>query len=87
MAVDSQQNRDVSHLVASDPFAYIYEKLDCISQLGTITSQQSPGSGWKKIASVVTVKPNECQPAKKKEEREETRKGLQYFPLFFCSHH
>ena len=43
-SVDSQQNRVVPHLVATDPFAYIYEKLDCISQLGTITSQQSPGS-------------------------------------------
>ena len=43
-SVDLQQNRDVPHLVESDPFAYIYEKLDCISQLGTITSQQSPGS-------------------------------------------
>ena len=84
-SVDSQQNRVVPHLVATDPFAYIYEKLDCISQLGTITSQQSPGSGWKNIASVVTVKPKECQPAKKEEESKKGKKGVQFFPLFLCN--
>ena len=85
-SVDLQQNRDVPHLVACDPFAYIYEKLDCISQLGTITSRQSPGSGWKNIASVVTVKPKECQPAKKggrKQEREE--RGCNFFPFSFAT--
>ena len=77
--MDLQQNRDVPHLVACDPFANIYEKLDCISQLGTITSRQSPGSGWKNIASVVTVKPKECQPAKK---GEESKKGVAIFSPF-----
>ena len=84
-SVDLQQNRDVPHLVESDPFAYIYEKLDCISQLGTITSQQPPASGWKNIASVVTVKPKECRPAKKEEESKKGKKGVQFFPLFLCN--